>query len=100
MTIFSIPDIVDGITEHCEENNYQILLINLRLFKKYNDFYYHRDDYYDQVEQEIDKLIARQVEGVIYVAAHERVMKCIPENFRYRPLWHTDIHKTKISRPL
>ena len=43
MTIFSIPDIVDGITEHCEENNYQILLINLRLFKKYNDFYYHRD---------------------------------------------------------
>lgn len=33
MTIFSIPDIVDGITEHCEENNYQILLINLRLFK-------------------------------------------------------------------
>lgn len=79
MTIFSIPDIVDGITEHCEENNYQILLINLRLFKKYNDFYYHRDDYYDRVEQEIDKLIARQVEGVIYVAAHERVMKCIPE---------------------
>ena len=31
MTIFSIPDIVDGITEHCEENSYQILLINLRL---------------------------------------------------------------------
>lgn len=79
MTIFSIPDIVDGITEHCEENNYQILLINLRLFKKYNDFYYHRDDYYGRVEQEIDKLIARQVEGVIYVTAHERVMKCIPE---------------------
>ena len=79
MTIFSIPDIVDGITEHCEENNYQILLINLRLFKKYNDFYYHRDDYYDRVEQEIDKLIARQVEGVIYVTAHERVMKCILE---------------------
>ena len=57
MTIFSIPDIVDGITEHCEENNYQILLINLRLFKKYNDFYYHRDDYYDRVEQEIDNFI-------------------------------------------
>ncbi len=29
--------------------------------------------------QEIDKLIARQVEGVIYVTAHERVMKCILE---------------------
>lgn len=42
-------------------------------------FIYHRDDYYDRVEQEIDKLIARQVEGVIYVTAHERVMKCILE---------------------
>ena len=80
LTIFSIPDIVDGITEHCEENNYQILLINLRLFKKYNDFYYHRDDYYGRVGAEIDKLIARQVEGVIYVTAHERIMHCIPEN--------------------
>ena len=80
MTIFSIPDIVDGITEHCEENSYQILLINLRLFKKYNDFYYHRDDYYGRVGEEIDKLIARQVEGIIYVTAHERIMRCIPEN--------------------
>ena len=72
LTIFSIPDIVDGITEHCEENNYQILLVN--------DFYYHRDDYYGRVGQEIDKLIARQVEGVIYVTAHERRMNCIPKN--------------------
>ena len=26
MTIFSIPDIIDGITEYCEEVDYQILL--------------------------------------------------------------------------
>lgn len=80
MTIFSIPDIVDGITEHCEEENYQILLINLRLFKKYQDTYYHRDDYYGLVKDEIWKLIAKQVEGIIYVAAHERTIRCIPED--------------------
>ncbi len=80
MTIFSIPDIVDGITEHCEEKNYQILLINLRLFKKYNDTYYNRDDYYGMVQDEIWKLIAKQVEGIIYVAAHERTIRCIPED--------------------
>ncbi|MGF0032483.1 LacI family DNA-binding transcriptional regulator [Bariatricus sp. SGI.154] len=80
MTIFSIPDIVDGITEHCEENSYQILLINLRLFKKYQDTYYHRDDYYGMVRDEIWKLIAKQVEGIIYVAAHERTLRCIPED--------------------
>lgn len=80
MTIFSIPDIVDGITEHCEEKNYQILLINLRLYKKYDDTYYHRDDYYGLVRDQIWKLLAKQVEGIIYVAAHERTIRCIPED--------------------
>lgn len=79
MTIFSIPDIIDGITEYCEKVDYQILLTNLRLFKKYNDAYYNRDDYYDRVGLEIKKLMEKQVEGIIYVAAHERVIRCIPD---------------------
>ena len=31
MTIFSIPDIIDGITEYCEEADYQILLVGFYL---------------------------------------------------------------------
>lgn len=80
MTIFSIPDIIDGITEYCEEVDYQILLTNLRLYKKYEDRYYNRDDYYELVRAEIKKLMSKQVDGIIYVAAHERVIKCIPDN--------------------
>ena len=56
------PDIIDGITEYCEKVKYQILLTNLRLYKKYNDYYYHRTDYYGLVDEEIRKLIATQVE--------------------------------------
>ncbi len=78
MTIFSIPDIIDGITEQCEKVDYQILLINLRLFKKYSDTYYNKEDYYPIVHREIKKLMEKQVEGIIYVAAHERVIRCIP----------------------
>ena len=80
MTIFSIPDIIDGITDYCQRQEYQILLTNLRLFKKYNDTYYNKDDYYELVRQEIKKLMEKQVEGIIYVAAHERVIHCIPDN--------------------
>ena len=80
MTIFSIPDIIDGITDYCQKQEYQILLTNLRLFKKYNDTYYNKDDYYELVRQEIKKLMEKQVEGIIYVAAHERVIRCIPDN--------------------
>lgn len=79
MTIFSIPDIIDGITEYCQEVDYQILLTNLRLFKIYSDTYYNRDDYYGQVNKEIRKLMSKQVSGIIYVTAHERIMKCIPD---------------------
>jgi len=80
MTIFSIPDIIDGITRHCEEENYQILLINLRLFQKFHDTYYHTFDYYKRVHKEIKDLMSKQVNGVIYVAAHERTIKCIPDD--------------------
>ena len=80
MTIFSIPDIIDGITEYCEKVDYKILLTNLRLYKKYNDRYYHRDDYYGMLKQEIKKFVAMQTEGIIYVTAHERVLHCIPED--------------------
>ncbi len=79
MTIFSIPDIIDGITDYCQKLDYQILLTNLRLFKKYSDTYYNRDDYYGLVRLEIKKLMEKQVEGIIYVAAHERMICCIPD---------------------
>ena len=81
MTIFSIPDIIDGITNHCEEEGYQILLFNLRLYKKYQDTYYRSTDFYGKVQHEMRDLMAKQVEGIIYVAAHEREIKCIPDHF-------------------
>lgn len=80
MTIFSIPDIIDGITAHCEKEDYQILLTNLRLYKKYEDLYFYQNHYYDFVQQEIRKLMAKQVDGIIYVSAHERLIQCIPEH--------------------
>ena len=80
MTIFSIPDIIDGITKHCDEAGYQILLFNLRLFQRYHEAYYRSKDYYPQVHQEIHEFLARKVEGIIYVSGHERELSCIPEN--------------------
>ncbi|MGF7011942.1 LacI family transcriptional regulator [Lachnospiraceae bacterium PF1-22] len=82
MTIFSIPDIIDGITQQCEEVDYHILLTNLRLFKKHEDTYYHKQDFYEDVHKEIRKLQSKQVEGLIYISAHERIIECIPNDIR------------------
>ena len=76
MTIFSIPDVVDGITNCCDKMNYQIELINLRLFKNYNDTYYYKDFFYDRIREESMKFEKRQMGGIIYVSAHERVLPC------------------------
>ena len=80
MTVFVLPDIIDGITEYCEKEDYQILLVNLRLYKKFADKYYRDNSYKDIVHQEIKKLQAKQVEGIIYVAGHERYIDVIPED--------------------
>lgn len=80
MTVFALPDIIDGITEYCEKEDYQILLVNLRLYKKYADKYYQDNDYKSIVHKEIQKLRGKQVEGIIYVSAHERLINVIPDN--------------------
>ena len=79
MTVFALPDIIDGITEYCEETDYQILLVNLRLYKKFEDTYYHDNSYKTIVHREIQKLRAKQVEGIVYIGAHERLISVIPE---------------------
>ena len=79
MTVFALPDIIDGITEYCEKEDYQILLVNLRFYKKFEDTYYQSDQYGSIVKKEIQKLLAKQVEGIIYVAAHERLINVLPQ---------------------
>lgn len=80
MTVFALPDIIDGITEYCEQNDYQFILVNLRLYKKFNDRYYQDTTYKNIVHKECQKLKAMQVEGIIYVSAHERLINVISEN--------------------
>ncbi|MCD8146181.1 MAG: LacI family transcriptional regulator [Clostridiales bacterium] len=81
ITIFSIPELVDGITECCEVNNYRVMLFNLRLFQKFGDAYYHQEVYREQLQEVLRLLLADQVEAVIYIAAHERAIRCLPDQF-------------------
>lgn len=79
MTVFCAAGIIDGITKCCEEHDYHVLLTNLRLYKKYQDAYYTDNSFIQPVEKEIRELLSKQVDGVIYVASHERILKdCLP----------------------
>ena len=72
LTVFNAPEIVDGIDDYLEEQGYNFVLGNLRIYKKYgNDFSYH-EEFKKHLDDEIAMMRAKQVEGIIYVSAHSR----------------------------
>ena len=53
LTVFNTPEIVDGIESYCEEHGFEIVLANMRLFKRYDNnpvSYTHLDVYKRQQE--------------------------------------------------
>lgn len=81
LTVFNTPDIVDGINEYCEDNSYEFVLGNLRLYKKYDENFYDSNKYHQRVFNEFKMMESKQVEGIIYVGCHSRSLKCMPSNF-------------------
>ncbi len=79
LTVFNSVGIVDGIHEFLEENEYTFLLGNLRLFKKYNNKFYHNEEYLNQVQEEFHMMKSAQVAGIIYVCAHCREINFLPD---------------------
>ena len=79
LTVFNCVDIIDGIHELLEQKGYTFILGNLRLYKKYNNEFYHHEDYFSQVQEEFRIMESAQVAGVIYVCAHCREIKFLPK---------------------
>ena len=52
LTVFNCPNIVDGIHEYLETINYTYILGNLRLFQKYDNNFYHHEEYASKVAEE------------------------------------------------
>lgn len=81
LTVFHIPAIVDGISARMEEQGYTILMGNMRLYQKYGNQFYQEKKYDELVQEEVRQMLAKRVEGIIYVEGHYHVMDNIPELF-------------------
>ena len=80
LTVFNAPEIVDGIDACCEEHGYEILLANMRLFKRYHNNFTDTPQHQTLLNELVRNLIAKQVEGLIYVGYHCREIHCLPVN--------------------
>ena len=78
LTVFNTPEIVDGITACCEENSYEIILENMRLFKRYNNDFTDTPKHHELLDSMLRNMSAKQVEGIIYVGYHCREIGFLP----------------------
>jgi len=78
LTVFNTPEIVDGIDAFCEENGYEIILENMRLFKRYNNDFTDTPKHHELLDSILQNMLSKQVEGIIYVGYHCREIAYLP----------------------
>ena len=78
LTVFNTPEIVDGIDACCEENGYEIILANMRLFKLYKNDFTDTPKHHELLDAMLRNMGAKQVEGIVYVGYHCREIAYLP----------------------
>ncbi|URN92653.1 MAG: LacI family transcriptional regulator [Candidatus Pristimantibacillus lignocellulolyticus] len=72
VTVFNVPEIIDGINEYADRHDMHILLTNLRLHKRVGHNFGDVDAYKKYASNAVSNLLAKQVEGIIYIGVHPR----------------------------
>lgn len=79
---FSTPPIVEAIMAYCEDHNYRTILVNMRLYDKWQDTWYNDDDKIQSVlKPTLQELLSIKVDGIMYVAGHNRIINCFSDDF-------------------
>lgn len=72
VTVFNVPEIIDGINDCADRLDMHILLTNLRLDKRIGRQFDQVDAYRKYAEDAVSELLGKQVDGMIYIGAHPR----------------------------
>lgn len=78
LTVFNTPEIVDSVDEYCEKNDYHYILGNLRINKRFGRDFAGNEDYHRLVDDMIDTMLSKQVEGIIYIGCHSHEISYLP----------------------
>lgn len=72
VTVFNVPEIIDGINDYADRHDMHILLTNIRLHKRVGHNFGEVDAYKKYVTDAVTDLVSKQVEGIIYIGVHPR----------------------------
>lgn len=79
LTVFNTPEIVDGLQACCMKNGYEVILANMRLFKQFGNNFIDTPAHHILLDNVLKNLLAKQVEGVVYVGYHCRELVYVPQ---------------------
>lgn len=79
---FSTVSILEAALAYCEERDYRTVIMNLRMYDKWKDTWYNDENkLLNTLTPVLNELLSIKVDGVIYIAGHGRIIKCLPEDF-------------------
>lgn len=78
VTAFSSPAVIEGIMHSLERAGYRTFLENLRCYSK--EIFDTGDKFREVVDQAIRQMLAIKVDGMIFLAAHSRVVDVFPDD--------------------
>lgn len=83
LNLFTTAPLVSAIMAHFEDCDYRTILINMRLYDRWHDTWYHDEQKLQSVLQpSIKELLSIKVDGIVYIAGHCRVINCFPDDFK------------------
>lgn len=88
VTVFNVPEIIDGINDYADRHDWHILLTNLRLHKRVGHNYADVEAYRKYAENAVSDLLAKQVEGIVYIGVHPRDLTGLIDT-RGKPIVYT-----------
>jgi len=74
LTVFNTPEIVDGIDVCCEDRGFHYILGNLRFYKRFGNDPVSDRERMSLVQDMVETMLSKQVDGVIYVGMHSHVL--------------------------
>lgn len=79
---FSAGPIVEAVMNVCDDHGYRTILMNLRLYDKWQDTWFDDEEKLSTVlKPMLQEALSIRVDGLVYVAGHCRVISCLPEEF-------------------
>lgn len=78
---FSTPPIVSAAMAYCEERGYRTVLMNLRMYDRWEDARFDREKLDATLHPVLKEVQSIKVDGVIYVAGHCRTIGSFPGEF-------------------